>query len=236
MNKVIFLTGASKGIGKAIAMRLGKNNKLTLFSRSLPELKEIEKSINELNKDVLVLQGDVTKEQDVKDAINKTIEKWGTLDVVINNAGVGIFKRVDKFSLEEFKLVQEVNMVGCFLVTKYATPTLINKKQGQIINIASVAGLNGFKYGSAYAASKFAMVGFTESIREDLKGFGIAVTAVCPGGVRTGFGGNDPEKMDRDFLMEADDVARTVEYLISESETVNTKLIELKPRKHPNKR
>jgi short-subunit dehydrogenase len=84
-------------------------------------------------------------------------------------------------------------MMGTFLFTKYTLPGMIERRSGQIINIASVAGINGFKGGSAYSSAKFAVMGFTESVREDVKEFGIAVSAVCLGLVRTGFGGNDPD-------------------------------------------
>ena len=234
--KVIIITGASKGIGKAIALQLAVKNKLVLISRTTSELEELQQQIKAQGGESLIFSVDITNEMNVKSAISETLTKYGTIDVLINNAGIGLFRRVDQFSLDEFKHVQEVNLIGTFLLTKYTVPTLIKNKRGQIINIASVAGLNGFKSGTAYAASKFAMVGFTESLREDLKDFGIAVTVVCPGGVRTEFGGSNPDKMDRDFLLEPEDVAKTVQYLVNESETSNAKLIELKPRKRINKR
>jgi short-subunit dehydrogenase len=150
----------------------------------------------------------------------------------VNNAGIGTFKRADQFSLEEFRAIYQVNVEGTFLFTKYVLPAMIQNKAGQIINISSVAGLNGFKGGSAYAASKFAVNGFTESLREDVKEFGIAVSAVCPGSVATDFGGGSAAALlAKDYAMTPDDVAATVEYLVNESETVNAKLIELKPRR-----
>ena len=236
MPKVIFITGASKGIGKLTALTLSKNNIVVLFARSEDKLKELESSIKNSGSTCLVITGDVTKEEDVANAIKKTIEKYSRIDVLINNAGIGIYKRIDNLTYSEFKEVMEINMFGVFLTTKYVVPNMISRKQGQIINISSVAGLNGFKEGTAYSASKFALNGFTESLREDVKEFGIAVTVICPGGVRTEFGGGNPDKMTRDFLLEPDDVVHTINYLIEESETANTKLIELKPRKRKDRR
>lgn len=236
MSKVIFITGASKGIGKTTALKLSKNNRVVLFARSEDKLKEVESSIKNNGGSCLVIVGDVTKEEDVANAIKKTIEQYSTIDVLINNAGIGIYKRIDNLTYSEFKEVMEINMFGVFLTTKYVVPHMISKKQGQIINISSVAGLNGFKEGTAYAASKFALNGFTESLREDVKEFGIAVTAICPGGVRTEFGGGNPDKLVRDYLLEPEDVAHTINYLVEESETANTKLIELKPRKRKDRR
>jgi short-subunit dehydrogenase len=236
MSKVIFITGASKGIGKATALLLSKSHTLILFSRSLDKLSKLESKINDNGGKCLVLCGDVTKEEDVKDAITKSLQAFGKIDVLINNAGIGLFKRVDDFSLEDFVQVINTNLFGAFLTTKYIVPKMISQKSGQIINISSVAGLTGFKYGTVYAASKFALNGFSESLREDVKDYGIAVTILCPGSVRTEFGGSNPSKDNRDFLLEPEDVAHSIEYLVNESETANTKLIELKPRKRLEKR
>lgn len=236
MSKVIFLTGASKGIGKAIALSLSKEHTVILFARNESNLKSVEKLITQNGGSCLSLVGDVTKEQDVSNAISKTIDKYGRIDCLINNAGIGIYKRIDELSSKEFKDVIDTNLLGPFLATKYVIPHMIDKKQGQIINISSVAGLSGFKGGSAYSASKFALNGFTESLREDVKDFGIAVTAVCPGGVNTRFGDSSSDKVSRPFLLEPEDVANTIKYLVNESETANTKLIELKPRKRKEMR
>ena len=151
---------------------------------------------------------------------------------MVNNAGIGYFKEISEFTYQEFDEIQKVNLYGTFLFCKYVSAFMIKAKSGYIINISSVAGLNGFKTGTAYSASKFAVNGFTESLREDLKQYGIGVSVVCPGSVATGFGGLDEKKLQgKDYMLEPEDVARTVQYLIDESETANAKLIELKPRR-----
>ncbi len=231
-KKIILITGASKGIGKAISLESGKNNYLSLFARSEKDLKSISDEIIKNDNKCIYYSGDIKKEEDIKKCIQNTIDTFGKIDVLINNAGIGYFKRVDEFSYEEFDEIQKVNLYGTFLFTKYVTKHMIESKSGYIINISSVAGLNGFKSGTAYAASKFAMNGFTESLREDLKQYGIGVSVVCPGSVRTGFGGLEEAKLQgKDYMLEPEDVAKTVQYLIDESETANTKLIELKPRR-----
>lgn len=233
MSRVIIVTGASKGIGEAIARKLS-DFRLVLTARNTENLEKLKQSIqnDNPNADILTVTADVTREDEVKKVIHSTIQKFNSVDVLINNAGIGKFKRCDEFSAAEFMEVYSVNMFGTFLFTKYALPYMIEKKKGQIINIASVAGLNGFKNGTAYASSKFAMMGFTESLREDVKEYGIAVSAICPGGVLTEFGGKDlTVKNTAPFMLEPSDVAHSVRYLVEESETANTKLIELKPRK-----
>ncbi|MDX1957456.1 MAG: SDR family oxidoreductase [Leptospiraceae bacterium] len=231
-KKVILVTGASKGIGKAIALMEGKKHSVSLFSRSESDLVSITKEIQSLGNHSIYFAGDIKKEEDIKASVEKTIAEFGKIDVLINNAGIGYFKRVDEFTYDEFDEIQKVNLYGTFLFCKYVAPHMIKAKSGYIINISSVAGLNGFKSGTAYAASKFAMNGFTESLREDLKQFGIAVSVVCPGSVLTGFGGFEEEKLKgRDYMLTSEDVARTISYLVEESETANAKLIELKPRR-----
>ena len=230
-SKVIIITGASKGIGKAIAHDL-KEHKLVLGARDTAALEEIAAELQKNGSEALVCPLDITKEESIQSMVDAALEAYGKIDVLINNAGVGDFKRVDEFSLDEFDHIYRVNMLGTFLCTKYAAPHMIAQKSGQIINIASVAGLNGFKTGTAYASSKFAMVGFTESVREDLKEYGIAVTALCPGAVLTEFGNRSvEEKSKAEYLLMPEDVARSVRYLVEESETANAKLIELKPRR-----
>lgn len=231
LKKTIFLTGASKGIGRAIAAALPHCN-LALTARSQEGLEETARLAALPPENCLILPLDITDEEAVRAAVEQTEAKFGRIDVLINNAGIGTFKRVDNFTSQEFFHIYNVNMMGTFHATKYITPGMVERKEGQIINIASVAGLNGFKGGTAYASSKFAMVGFSESLREDLKEYGIAVTALCPGAVHTEFGGKDLNiKSEQEYLLTPEDVARSVRYLVEESETANAKLIELKPRR-----
>ncbi len=230
-KKVAVITGASRGIGRAIAKIL-PDFKLVLTARDEEALQETAKLAGVSTEDCLIFPADITDEQKVKELAEKALSRFGKIDVLINNAGIGTFKRVDEFTSDEFNRVYQVNMFGAFLTTKYITPGMIHRREGQIINIASVAGLNGFSGGTAYASSKFALVGFTESLREDVKKYGVAVTALCPGSVRTEFGGMELSRKDQsDYLLMPEDVARTVRYLVDESDTANAKLIELKPRR-----
>ncbi|MCB1305027.1 MAG: SDR family oxidoreductase [Leptospiraceae bacterium] len=228
-QKVVLITGASRGIGKAIAENLAEKYSLILTARSEEALNKVKSDLQSAGARVEAFAADLTSTKDIQKLIESSIKAMGRVDVLVNNAGIGRFGRVDTLSEDDIRTVMDTNLMGPFLLTKAALPDMIARKSGQIINISSVAGLNGFKNGGAYAASKFALNGFTECLREDVKEFGIAVTAVCPGGVRTEFGGGPADV--RDFVLEPSDVAHTVRYLIDESETANTKLIELKPRR-----
>ncbi|MBU43167.1 MAG: short-chain dehydrogenase [Spirochaetaceae bacterium] len=231
-EKVVLVTGATRGIGHAIAENLADAYPLVITGRSADQLNALKKKLNDAGGKVEAIPADLTSSDEIQALVEGAIRSMGRVDCLINNAGMGIFGRVDEIQEKDFRYVLELNLLAPYLLTKAVLPDMITRKSGQVINISSVAGLNGFKGGGAYAASKFALNGFTESLREDVKEFGIAVTAVCPGGVRTEFGGS-PAAV-RDFVLEPEDVAHTVRYLVDESETANTKLIELKPRRRPD--
>ena len=180
-EKVVLITGASKGIGKAIAEVAGKKNIVSLFSRSETELKSISETLNKQGSKSIFFAGDIKNELDIKNAVQKTIDTYGRIDILVNNAGIGYFKEISEFTYQEFDEIQKVNLYGTFLFCKYVSAFMIKAKSGYIINISSVAGLNGFKTGTAYSASKFALEGWLESLRiENLKS-GVHVLIARPG-------------------------------------------------------
>ncbi|MHA1995700.1 MAG: SDR family oxidoreductase [Candidatus Hodarchaeales archaeon] len=232
-NKVAIVTGASKGIGRAISHKLASLNiDLMLASRDLSQLEEVKKEILDLGSGkVSILKTDVTKEEEIKRLVEETLTQSKHIDILVNNAGVGKFKRIDDFTLDDYNSLFDVNVKGLFLLTKYVVPHLISQKSGHIINISSIAGKNGFKSGTLYSASKHAVQGFTWSLREDVKEFGIKVTAVCPGSVVTRFGGKEVDQVE--WSLEPEDVAHAVGYLVTESNSVNTAEMVIKPRYNP---
>ncbi|MFQ5977786.1 MAG: SDR family oxidoreductase [Candidatus Heimdallarchaeota archaeon] len=237
-GKIAIVTGASLGIGRAIALAFAaRGMKVVLAARTKDQLHEIAKQIHSEGGEALVCVTDVTKEDQVRNLIEATIQKYGTIDVLVNNAGVGRFKPIQDFTLVDYDYMFDVNVKGLFLCTKHAVPHLLAKGKGQIINIASIAGKTGFKTGTLYSATKFATVGLTWSLREDLKEYGIAVSAICPGSVNTSFG-DTPKSGDDyiEFALEPEDVAHAAIFLVEESNTANTRELELKPRYKPRKR
>ncbi|MFX0182362.1 MAG: SDR family oxidoreductase [Candidatus Hodarchaeota archaeon] len=234
-GKTAIITGASRGIGKAISFELatlGMN--VVLAARNKDLLEQVKKEIDRINRGTaLVVATDVTKEEEVANLVQKTLDHYGKIDVLINNAGVGRFKRADDFTLDDYNYMFNVNVKGVFLVTKYVVPHLLAQESGHIINIASIAGKNGFKTGTLYSATKHAVMGYTWSLREDLKEHKIKVTAICPGSVVTEFGGKRPDKVE--WAMEAKDVAHACKFLVTESDTVNTAELIIKPRYNPRK-
>ncbi|MFX0208605.1 MAG: SDR family oxidoreductase [Candidatus Hodarchaeota archaeon] len=231
--KTAIITGASRGIGKAISLKFAANDiNIVLAARDRTQLQRVQEEIKSFSQvKTLIVPTDVTNEEQVKTLVQKTIDQFRKIDILVNNAGVGRFKRAEEFTLEDYHYMFDVNVKGVFLMSKYVVPHMLARESGQIINIASIAGKNGFKTGTLYAASKHAVVGYTWSLREDLKEYKIKVAVICPGSVVTEFGGKKPEKVE--WSMEPNDVAHACYYLISESDTVNTAELIIKPKYNP---
>jgi NAD(P)-dependent dehydrogenase (short-subunit alcohol dehydrogenase family) len=185
-QKVWFITGASKGFGLAfIHQLLAKGDYVAATSRKLQEL--IKAAYTE-SSNFFPLEMDLTNEQSVADAINKTIERFGRVDNVVNNAGYGLMGGIEELSDAEARQNFDVNVFGSLNVIRQAMPHLRKQGSGHIFNIASIGGLVGsFPAFGIYCATKFAVVGFTESLAIEAKPFGIKVTVVLPGYFRTSF-------------------------------------------------
>ena len=184
-DKVWFITGASKGFGLALVkLLLSNGNKVAATSRNAPD---IEKHFDGKRENLLALTVDITNPTETKHAISKTIEKFGRLDVVVNNSGYAILGSVEAISYEEYRQSMEVNVFGTFNVAHSAMPYLRKQGSGHIINLSSVAGYRGFGNSASYASAKFAVIGLSEALAEEAKPFGVNVTVVAPGFFRTSF-------------------------------------------------
>lgn len=184
MSRIVLITGSSRGIGFACAKKfLTNNDKVVIFCRHkkhiLEAYKELSKNFPEEN--ILPLVGNVCKEEDVKNIIKKTVEKWGYINILINNAGIAIYKDIKSTTLKEWKDVMNINVGGYFLFVKNTLPFI--KKHGIIINVSSILGLQAKKFYAAYSASKFAIIGFSQVLADELRN--VKVYTVCPGGVAT---------------------------------------------------
>ncbi|MCZ7391777.1 MAG: SDR family oxidoreductase [Candidatus Methanoperedens sp.] len=183
-NKTIIVTGSGRGIGEYIAKRLGREGaNMVVTGRTEEDIEKVSKEINDTGGKAIFIRGDVTREEDVKKVINKAIKKFGKVDVLINNAGVGLRKYLWETEVEEFEEVMDVNVKGVFLYMKNIIPEM-EKHGGLIINISSGAGKTGIPTLSAYCASKFAVIGLTEAAAAEVKN--IKIVALCPASVDTG--------------------------------------------------
>lgn len=194
-NRVVYITGGSKGIGFGIAEVLLKNGFYVAISgRKIEDLQKAFEVLNQPEK-VLALESDVRSPEDEANAVAAVIKKFGKLDAVIANAGLGVFKPVDELSFEEWNSMIDTNLTGCFNTLKASVEEL-KKSKGYYITISSLAGTNFFENGAGYNASKFGVVGFTQAAMIDLRKYDIKVSTIMPGSVATYFNGNIPSEKD----------------------------------------
>ena len=213
------VTGASSGIGRAIALRFGrKGMRVGLVARRKDRLKEVAAAIEKAGGKALVLPGDVRDSGFAKAAVDSVVEAWGRLDILVNNAGVGKYAPVEKLTDESMREQFEVNVFGPFHFTRAAVPVMRGQKAGQIVNIGSVVGLIGVPRGTAYVGTKWALRGMNECWREELYLDGIKSAYVAPGYVITEFGGRkeDPSSPDAEWALTPDDVAHAVESIVDQ--------------------
>ncbi|WP_159475762.1 SDR family oxidoreductase [Chryseobacterium sp. 18068] len=195
-NKVAYITGGTKGVGYGIAKILLENGISVAFSgRKKEDVEKVEKELKQYSTNVLGLISDVKNLNNESNAVKSIIEKFGRLDFVIANAGLGIFKPVDELSSEEWNEMIETNLTGVFHTLKASVEEL-KKTEGYYITISSLAGANFFENGAGYNASKFGVVGFTQAAMIDLRKYNIKSTVIMPGSVATHFNGNVPSEKD----------------------------------------
>jgi short-subunit dehydrogenase len=185
-GKVIVLTGASQGIGRALALALAPQRpRLVLAARDEAALGKVEAACQERGAETLVVKTDVADEAQCRSLVERAVERFSALDVLVNNAGIGMISRFDEVKdLSVYERLMRVNYLGCVYPTFHALPHL-KKSRGQIVVMASLAGLTGVPTRTGYAASKHAVIGFFDSLRIELRGTGIDVTVVCPYFVRS---------------------------------------------------
>ncbi len=235
-DKIIMITGSSRGIGKAIAESFAKEGAiLALTDIDFETLKETLKEITKISPNSRAYELDVTKENMVKEVVNRILNDFSRIDILVNNAGVSTMNWFWKLTEEEWDYNMNVNAKGVWLVSKYVAPHMIERREGKIVNVASMAGKLGAPLLAHYSASKFAVIGLTQAMAKELAKYGINVNAVCPGFVKTSMqdreviweaklrGIDDPEKVRKEYikmtplgrLCYPEDVAKVVKFLAS---------------------
>ena len=208
-NKNALITGAGKGIGKAVAIALAKEGvNIVLIARTQADIDEVAQEINTYDVKTLALTADVADINSVNLAIEKAIASFQTIDILINNVGIAAFGKFLELEPSEWERIIQVNLMGVYYVTRAILPNMIERQTGDIINISSTAGLNGNALTSAYSASKFALLGLTDSLMQEMRKHNIRVTALTPSTVATDMAkelnltDGNPEK-----VMQAEDIA-----------------------------
>jgi 3-oxoacyl-[acyl-carrier protein] reductase len=222
-NKVAYITGGSKGIGLGIAqVLLDKGMRVAITGRNLQAVQAAAASLNAAPANILAIQSQVSNPGDEAAAIAKVVAHFGQLDVLVANAGVGHFGNIETLTAEQWNETIDTNLTGVFNSVK-ASIDALKQSQGYIITIASLAGTNFFETASAYNASKFGLVGFTQAIMLDLRKYGIKVSTIMPGSVATYFNNHIPTDADA-WKIQPEDIGQLV-----------LDLLEMNPRTLPSK-
>lgn len=237
MGKTGFITGGTKGIGYGIAkafLEAGMNVAIT--GRTAESIREAVTSLNEYGNDASYAIGvvsDVSNYDSQKEAVAEVLEEFGSIDVVIANAGVGHFAPIDKLTISQWEKTIDTNLTGAFYTLK-ATLEALKGSKGYYITISSLAGTNFFTNGSAYNASKFGLTGFTQSVMLDLRPYDIKVSTIMPGSVSTYFNENEPSEKD-DWKIQIEDLGQIVIDLLKMHPRTLPSKIEVRPSKPPSR-
>lgn len=227
-NKVAYITGGSKGIGYGIAkVLLEQGMRVAISSRTINAAQQAATSLSTDTEKILAIESDVRLMKDESNAIQSVLEKFGQLDVLIANAGVGHFNSIDQLTEVQWKETIDTNLTGVFNTVKASLDPL-KKSKGYIISIASLAGANFFETASAYNASKFGLVGFTQAIMLDLRKYGIKVSTIMPGSVATNFNDHVPNEADA-WKIQPEDIGQMVLDLLKMDPRTLPSKIEVRP-------
>ena len=234
-NKTAIITGGSKGIGRGIAEAFAAEGMNVIISARHAD--EVEKAAREISKGgkgkCVGVVCDVREYEQVKKMVANLIENFKTLDVVINNAGVGKFAKVEDMPPDDFRLIIETNVIGVYHVCHESIPHL-KKQGGYIINISSLAGTNAHPKMAAYNASKFGLNGFSEALMQEVREEGIKVSYIMPGSVNTYFNDDEPSD-DNAWQLQPDDIARVCVDLLHHDERSLPSRVEIRPSKPQKK-
>lgn len=237
-GKVALVTGGTEGIGRSVALTLaGAGAQVVITSRSGERAEEAASELSDESGGMVVGHGCDARSFDACQALAEAIgERFGRLDIVVNNAGLGVFKPIQEMEVEEWRTQVETNLHGVFFTTKACLPLLLEAGRGGegdawLINVGSLAGRNTFGGGAGYNASKFGLVGMTEAMMLDLRHEGIRTSILMPGSVNTGFGGHG----EREWPLQPEDIARAVLQLIAYPTNALVSRMEMRPSQPPKK-
>jgi NAD(P)-dependent dehydrogenase (short-subunit alcohol dehydrogenase family) len=230
-GKVAFVTGGSRGIGLATAKALAASGAAVAITGT--DQARIDSAVASLGRNVLGIRADVRQYAEVEGALARVVSTFGGVDVIVNNAGVGVFRPVSEMAVEEWHQIIDTNLSGVFYCCHAALPHLKARGGGWIINISSLASKNAFVNGAAYCASKSALNAFSEALMQEVRYDGIRVAYVLPGSVNTGFGGLSNTKSE--WALMPDDVAEVIVDLIAHPARSLPSRVEIRPAQPPRK-
>lgn len=227
------MTGAGRGVGKAISVSLAKAGcRVVLAARTRDQVEAVQKEILSQGGDALAIPTDLTVDEDIQRLVEESQAKWGAVDILINNAGWGKRAPVVGALLSDWDQTFRLNLRAPMVLAKALLPNMIAKREGAVINIGSVSGKTGEANGAAYSASKFGLIGFTQSLYEEVREHSIKVAVILPGFVDTPL--IPPNRqLDRSKMIQADDIAQTVLFVLTSPATCCPVEITVRPQRTP---
>jgi 3-oxoacyl-[acyl-carrier protein] reductase len=232
-GKTALVTGAGRGIGRAIAVSLAKARcRVILVARTVEQLREVEQEIRRSGGIATIVPTDLTRDEQIANLVAESERAYGSVDILINNAGWGKRAPVVNARLADWDQTFRLNLRAPMILAQRLVPAMIEKGEGAVINIGSVSGKTGEANGAAYAASKFGLIGFTQSLYEEVRESGIKVAVILPGFVDTPL--IPPNRhLDRSKMIQAEDVAQSVYYILTSPVTCCPVEITIRPQRSP---
>jgi len=231
-GKVAIITGASAGIGHACARALaGEGARLVLSARRQERLEQLKRELDVTGDRVVIVTGDACEEATAIQVVKAALDTFGRIDILINNTGIGNYKKLVDTSAAEYDEMVDTNVRSTFLFTRQVVPVMVTQKSGTILMISSMAGVYGFGGEAVYCMTKFAQVGFAQALDRELRESGIKVGAICPGGVKTEFAlgkGRSEQSVRESNMLDPEDVAGVV--LMACTQSPKSRIIEVQMR------
>ena len=210
-DKVAIITGASRGIGKATAVDFAQAGaKVVLAARTQRDVEAVADLIRTNGGEALAIPTDVTLADEVERLIHRTLDTYHQIDILVNSAGIGIFAPVIDSAPADWSSVVDSNLKSVYLCSKYALPSMLERKSGQIINVLSIAAKVPFKASSAYCAAKAGALAFTKVLSEEVRAQNIRVTAILPGSIHSSFWDNIEQHPDFDLMLKPEHIVKTI--------------------------
>jgi 3-oxoacyl-[acyl-carrier protein] reductase len=225
------VTGATHGIGRATAFALGRAGyRVGICARTESKVRHVVEELRQEGIEAAGAAADVGRPDQAGPAVDQVIRTLGEIDVLVNNAGILIAKPFEELTLEDWDTTMATNVRSLFLVTRAVLPAMRRRRRGTVVNVASLAGRNGFAGGSAYTASKHAVLGFSRSLMLEARKDNVRVIAICPGSVATGMMQDQPMlKSDPHRILQPEDVASTILHAISLPDRAMVSELDLRP-------
>ncbi len=230
-DRVALITGASGGIGSAVARTFAAAGaRLMLAALKPAPLRRLTEELTSAGAEAHWARTDVTDAGQVQATVDATVQQWGRLDILVTCAGIGKFALLSKLSIDDWDATIGVNLRGTFLCCRAAVAVMRQQGGGHVVNVASIGGVQGFPKGTAYCASKFGVVGLSESLAAELLPHNIRVNALCPSSVDTPFFNNAPKHLPREKMLKPGDIAELVLFLVTRPERLHFDPVVVRPR------